>query len=45
MPNEYQSEDDLKVVIVNQPFVFVIMNQKAIYMAGRVDSIPDLLKI
>ncbi|KAH8327835.1 hypothetical protein KR067_000886 [Drosophila pandora] len=35
-------DGDQKTFEVNRPFVFLIKDQKTIYMAGRVDSIDDL---
>ncbi|KAH8242456.1 hypothetical protein KR032_006909 [Drosophila birchii] len=36
---EYPEDDDNKVIIVDQPFVFVIKDSSTIYMAGRVDTL------
>ncbi|XP_017107481.2 accessory gland protein Acp76A [Drosophila bipectinata] len=44
LESEYASEGDQKTFEVNRPFVFVIKDQRTIYMAGRVDSIDDLNK-
>ncbi|KAH8270074.1 hypothetical protein KR018_003607 [Drosophila ironensis] len=43
-PETYANQGDQKTFKVNRPFVFVIKDQRTIYVAGRIDSIEDLQK-
>ncbi|KAH8296775.1 hypothetical protein KR054_011116 [Drosophila jambulina] len=38
---EYVDDDDIKVIRIDKPFVFVIRDPKTIYMAGRVNSLKE----